>query len=52
MRRGRTAGVVVVLRQPQLLHTVALYHVVVIVARLDLPFQESLHRQAPRLNRQ
>jgi hypothetical protein len=52
VQHGRTAGAVVELWQPQLRHAVVLYHIVVIVAHLDLPFQEPLHRQAPRLNRQ
>jgi hypothetical protein len=39
MRRGRAADVVVVRRRPQLRHVVALYYVVVIMARPDLPFR-------------
>jgi hypothetical protein len=33
-------------------HAIVLYHVVVIVAHLDLPPQELLHRQSPRLSNQ
>jgi hypothetical protein len=48
VRRGRTAGVVVVLRRPQLRHAVPLYHVVVTVACSGLPYPKPLHRLAPR----
>jgi hypothetical protein len=52
VQRGRIIGVVVVRRRPQMCHVVVLYHAVVIVAHLNLPPQELLHWQSPRLSNQ
>jgi hypothetical protein len=49
---GRIIGVAVVRRRPQMCHAIVLYHDVVIVAHLDLPPQELLQQQSPRLSNQ